>query len=215
MRTQSPLAYPGSVLGRLKLVEPIGKKKGITIWNCICSCGNTIVALQGNLIMGNTTSCGCLKRELTIKRNFKHGLSRNPIYRVWQNMILRCEYPNFQSYPDYGAKGITVCEEWHNIEAFYTWAKETGYQAGLSIERDDVKGNYNPSNCRWIEVKRQAYNTSRSVWVTAFGETKVVQDWLDDPRCSINRGCLTKRLDLGWNTERAITAPLGSFKKAL
>lgn len=214
MPAQSPLAYSGSILGRLTLVEVVSRDRRGNIWKCLCSCGKYLIANQGNLIAGNTKSCGCLKREVTIKRNFKHGLSRNPIYRVWQNMILRCEYPRFQSYPDYGAKGISVCDEWHDIEVFYTWAKETGYKPGLSIERDYIKGNYNPANCRWIPVERQACNTSRSVWLTAFGETKIIQDWLDDPRCSISRSGLEKRLSFNWSVEQAIIAPRGSRKDA-
>lgn len=78
-------------------------------------------------------------------------------------MIERCENEKDTSYKDYGGRGITVCEEWHDVTVFFDWAFKNGYVAPLTIERDNVNWNYCPENCRWIPMNQQNWNTRKSI----------------------------------------------------
>lgn len=84
--------------------------------------------------------------------------SRQRLYNVWNSMIHRCANPKHASYSHYGARGIQVCEEWQDYETFRLWALSNGYRKGLSIEREEVDGNYEPGNCKWIERDEQMRN---------------------------------------------------------
>jgi hypothetical protein len=101
-----------------------------------------------------------------------------------------------------------MCEEWRDFAAFAAWALANGYQPGLSIERNDNDLGYSPENCKWIPKNRQGHNTRKSRRITAFGETKPVIDWVEDPRCSVGYCTLWSRLvKHGWDAERAISVP--------
>ncbi len=122
----------------------------------VCSCGVEGEALLGNILRGNTTSCGCLLKEGNATKHGKYGTR---LYKVYYNMRNRCSTPKGQSYVNYGGRGIKVCEEWNkSIEEFYKWALENGYEEGLSIERVDVNKGYNPDNCTWITRAEQGLN---------------------------------------------------------
>ena len=132
-----------------------------TFWKCRCDCGNQKVVRQDHLISGATTSCGCLEKANLRKLAFKttHGQSSTHLYYVWNTMRERCTNPNVESYRNYGGRGIKVCDEWlQSFEPFYKWAKNSGYKQGLTIDRINVNGNYEPSNCRWATYKQQAQN---------------------------------------------------------
>lgn len=128
--------------------------------------------------------------------------------KVWRQMHARCEKPSDKRYAAYGGRGITVCAEWATYPPFRAWALAAGYQDGLTIERVDNDGNYEPGNCRWATRAEQALNYRRNVRLTAFGETKTVKEWAADPRCVVSEAALRLRVGRrGWEAERALTTP--------
>lgn len=147
-----------------------GKKFGrLTVLNddmggsccfCICDCGKTTITKKYSLTSGKTKSCGCLRREASAQRATKHNGATDPLYHVLNVMHQRCENPKSRDFKWYGAKGVTVCDEWalSNYPAFRSWAMNTGYQPGLTIDRVDPAGNYCPENCRWITIQEQQRN---------------------------------------------------------
>lgn len=106
-------------------------------------------------------------------------VSNKPWYGSYKSMILRCESPNNASYANYGGRGISVCEEWHNPYVFGKWAEANGFRKGLTLDRIDVNGNYCPSNCRWATKKEQANNRRDSLFITIDGVTKTLSQWAD------------------------------------
>ncbi len=132
---------------------------GLTWWVCECVCGS-LVSVRGNgLTAGSNKSCGCMKGTLISKANTKHGLRNHPTYECWRHMLSRCENKKATDYRYYGAKGIKVCKDWHDVTVFIKWASSNGWKPGLTIDRIRSKGNYVPSNCRFIT---QSENSSRN-----------------------------------------------------
>lgn len=174
-------------------------------WLCKCECGNQKVVSGNKLRSGNTKSCGCLQKEFLDGRlRRKHGLTNTKLYATWENMKHRCEDPKNWMYPNYGGRGIKVCEEWHNSSTFFEWAYSHGYKEGLTIERIDVNGNYEPGNCTWIPIKNQYLNRTDSHFVTAFGKTQTISEWAKES--GIKYDTIERRLNqYGWDAERAVT----------
>ncbi len=115
------------------------------------------------------------RRETLIARNTKHGLSHLPEYRRWKDMRARCRNPNNTEFKNYGGRGITVCDRWNNFEVFLS---DMGRKPeGTTIDRIDVNGNYEPSNCRWATAQQQANNTRQNVWLEMDGERHTIAQW--------------------------------------
>lgn len=150
----------GEQFGRLTVLRYAGKSS----WYCSCSCGNEKTAKTYDLKHGLVQSCGCLRREGAAKRATKHNGVYDPLYPVLNAMHQRCENPKDKSFKWYGALGVTVCDEWAltNFPAFRDWALASGYQPGLTIDREDPAGDYCPSNCRWITIQEQQRNRRNS-----------------------------------------------------
>ncbi len=167
-----------------------------------CSCGSEFELPVCNLKTGNTKSCGCLRSDRAEAFGTEH-----PLYSAWRAMRQRCRNPNSDSYADYGARGIRVCDGWHDCKTFIQWAEQNGYSPGLTIERIDNNGNYEPGNCRFASRQEQNLNTRRNLLITAFGETKCCAEWAADPRCAVTASTLRWRIRAGRPSEEAITIP--------
>lgn len=129
-----------------------------------------------------------------------HGLSKTPLYSVWQTMKQRCTNPHCRGYRWYGAKGITICEEWQRPESFYEW---DGYEPGLTIDRINPSEGYSPSNCRWISMSDQQNNKTSNRVLTFQGISHTLTEW--SVLTGIPRTTITNRLKLGWSIEEVLT----------
>ena len=149
-------------------------------------------------------------REQMMKANVKHGLYNTKLYHVFIGMKQRCFNQNNPSYPRYGGRGITICEEWlgdKGFNNFYKWSMENGYKEGLSIDRIDNDGNYEPSNCRWADNYTQLNNYSRNKNITFNGETHSLSVWGRIKPNGLGYETLRNRLRSGWDVDRAFTEP--------
>lgn len=201
----------GMVFGRLKVISPVKNVNGRTAWMCECNCGNRKVVMSKCLKNGSTKSCGCLSREIAVKRNAKHGKRHTRIYRIWLMMKNRCNNPKDKYYKCYGGKRITVCDEWSNdFLSFYSWAMSHGYADNLSIDRIDVNGNYEPDNCHWATAREQANNTTRNHYIAYNGKSQSMSMWASE--IGIPYSTLRARIRSGWAIENALTEPVRRAK---
>lgn len=164
--------------GRLLVVNRAYTKNHKVYWECICDCGKTTFVHTSNLRCNRTQSCGCLKIEHLVDRSTTHKQRHTKLYEVWKTIKQRCFNKNNISYHNYGGRGITICDEWKNdFNSFYEWSMANGYKEGLTIDRINNNGNYEPSNCRWTTKLVQANNTRTNRYVTINNETKSLADW--------------------------------------
>jgi hypothetical protein len=204
----------GQRFGKLVVLQRAEKPKGIkgkeAYWLCQCDCGNQKVVVSYSLKSLNTQSCGCYHRE----RTTKHGKNNDYLYHIWRNIKAKCYNKKNPNYNLYGGRGITVCDDWKNdFMSFYNWANVNGYKneklpSGrnkLTIDRIDVNGNYEPSNCRWVTQKIQCNNTRRTIFIEINNEKKPMQQLIDE--YNINRGTFYNRYIKGLRGEDLI-APL-------
>lgn len=150
----------GRKFGRLTVLERSGSNKdGRSTWLCSCTCGNVTVKTGKLLLNGHCRSCGCGEYENRVNNCTSHRKTGTRLYNIWGGMKQRCYYVKHKDYHNYGARGITVCEEWKNdFQAFYDWSMSNGYRDDLSIDRKDNDKGYSPDNCRWATALEQRLN---------------------------------------------------------
>lgn len=163
---------------------------------CKCDCGKVKIVRVNNLYNGTSKSCGCLKKENSVKATSTHRMSKTRIYREWAAMIARCRY--HKNYSD-----VFPCEEWKKFENFRDWALSNGYDSKLTLDRIDPFGNYEPDNCRWIPMSEQAYNKRNSRKYEINGVSKTVPEWARAYHIKANT--VKNRLKRGYDIESALT----------
>lgn len=197
----------GRRFNKLTVIKRAGSQNNNAMWLCKCDCGNEIRVISASLTSGNTKSCGCLQREIVKnvgRSNKKHGMFGTRIYTIWADMKKRCFDERDRAYKHYGARGISVCEDWYDFEKFYTWAINNGYRDDLTLDRKDVNGDYTPDNCKWSTWKEQQNNRRSSRMIDYNGETKTISQWANV--IGIPYNTLYARIHLlGWDIEKALT----------
>lgn len=150
----------GQRFGRLTVIGREGTNKHrASTWRCLCDCGSEIVVVGSNLRTGWSQSCGCIRKD----RLTTHGKRKSRLWAVWMGMRRRCNKPYDPAYHNYGGRGITVCDEWNDFQAFHDWAIANGYDENApkgqcTIDRIDNDKGYSPDNCRWVDMKVQSNN---------------------------------------------------------
>lgn len=198
----------GKIFGKLKVLsleykkqvfDKKGKKHGwYYFYLCECECGNKKV-INGRLLTSkHTQSCGCLYYTQNNKHNTR-------LYKILDGIKGRCLYPKNNRYKFYGAKGIKLCREWYDFKNFEKWALNNGYKDNLSIDRIDTNGNYEPSNCRWVDRITQARNKTNNKLITYKNETHCLTEWAEI--LNIRYNVLKDRIYRKWDIEKAFTTP--------
>lgn len=212
--------YPGKKIGRLTLIEKIripdprkdSPNRTLGGYHCRCECGNEVDRPTSK--MKKTSSCGCWKKEQLErlhKSNVKDitdvsdGNKKSPwhvLYQKFQNMHTRIENPNYGQFENYGGRGITICDEWQNYDNFKDWAVNVaGFDLNKpsrsqTLDRIDVNGNYEPSNCRLVDMYVQANNKTDNILLERNGVVKTAAQWTDE--LNVGRSTLYRRLNEGW-----------------
>lgn len=174
-----------------------------------CKCGTIDAICAQSIASGKSGSCGCAAHKQTGERNYRHGGSGTRLHNIWNGMKARCLREKSPVYPDYGGRGIGICDAWlDDFAAFRAWSHANGYADHLTIDRRDNDQGYYPENCRWVTFDIQANNTRKNRHFNAFGESRTVSEWSSDSRCKVSSETLRARLSRGWNVELAICEPL-------
>ena len=195
----------GKKFGKLLVLRELDERrnKGV-LWECVCDCGGKAKRTTGELNAGRRLTCGCMP---TGSNGAWRNGKREKLYVVWCDIIQRCFDKNFRGYHRYGGRGITICNEWrHDYPAFRSWALSHGYKEGLTIDRINNDGNYEPNNCRWVTMKEQCRNKTGLVWITYNGKTMIMNDWAE--LLGLKKSTLGERIRRGWTIEKALTTPL-------
>jgi hypothetical protein len=198
--------WQGKIFGRLTVLNKDGN-----IINVRCQCGVEKEVSAKNINI--TKSCGCLSREVVIKRNTKHGLVKNhkKAFNAWNALVQRCHNPDNPRFKDYGGRGIKVCKKWRKkidgINPFEQFLKDMGDpEPGMEIDRKNNDKGYTKSNCRWI-TKRENMNNRRCTPMMTFkNETKPLSYWAESYGIPCNT--LLERIKLGWTIKAALMRPI-------
>jgi hypothetical protein len=222
MATEQPIRIPARVedlrgrhFGRLVVlayadVRAVSGRK-YHYWLCSCSCtpASRFLVRGESLRGGNTTSCGCRKREAQERGNYKHGRTGSKEHHTWSQMRQRCHNPRHPRYADWGGRGIFVCDEWRR--SFPAFLRDMGEAPSPrhTIERIDNDGPYRKGNCRWAPAEEQARNTRKNRRLTFRGRTMILADWARE--VGLRPDIVETRLRRGWSVEDALSVPDSGF----
>lgn len=187
MVTAIPHELIGQRYGLLTVIGDASIGQPRQMVKCLCDCGRITVIRKSRLDerAGGKLACGCLRG-----RHTKHADSNSKLYRVWDAMVRRCHNSRHRAFSSYGGRGVIVCHEWRDYRGFMAWAQDSGYQEGLTIDRIDNDGNYEPSNCRWATRKEQQNNRRCCVYIEHDGQRLTLTQWselLGIPRHTVRK----------------------------
>lgn len=193
----------GKKYGLLTVVEELMRVKRQRMVLVQCDCSNRTMVSLSNLESGNTKSCGCLAKKIVSELSKKHGLSGHLLYGVWGNIKTRCYNKNLEIYTDYGGRGIKMCDEWHyDFVCFYNWCISNGWQKGLSVERINNDGNYEPGNCKMGTPPMQNRNKRNNIYLEYEGKSMCVADWAKE--LGIGLTTITQRLNMNLDIDQVL-----------
>jgi len=192
----------GRRFGRLIAVEYLGKKGTAALWRCVCDCGIEKVFHRSAIASGHTQSCGCIRKESP--NRITHGMAGTLTYKTWAGMVQRCTNPNEDSFRHYGGRGIKIDPRWLDFDNFL--ADMGTKPKGMSIDRIDNNGNYEPGNCRWATPSQQHNNMRSNRLLTLNGRTQNVTQWANE--LGVKPNLIFQRLHYGWSDERTLTEPV-------
>lgn len=183
----------------------IGRVYNANHWIFRCECGNEFSCAPSRVLSGHKKSCGCKRYTGAIT----HGLNGDEFYHTWYSMMQRCYNPKHHNYHSYGARGIFVCEEWHDPQKFIEWARTTigKKDRNLTVDRIDNNGPYSPENCRWATPKEQSRNRRNTRYGTMDGITKPLTEWCEE--YNIYPETVMQRMESGMDFKSALTHPTG------
>ena len=205
----------GQKFGRLTVVEPIRKcangRSTQWFWKVKCDCGTEKIVRPREIVVGKTVSCSCYRFTEKPCPTKTHGESHTRLHNIWMGMLKRCD-PKKRDSERYGKRSISVCEEWKDYIAFASWARSHGYNDELTIERINVNGNYEPSNCTWILMEKQARNRRTTHWVEYKGRRMSLAEASELAGLPYKE--VFYRIVHGkWNVDEALSVPLGGANK--
>lgn len=193
----------GDRFGRWTVLRRVPNRNEKRYWLCRCSCEKEIEreVSQSALRNGYSKSCGCLTVDATTERNLKHGMHYTPTHQSWTAMIARCHNPNTINYINYGGRGISVCERWRT--SFDAFLEDMGERPeGMTLDRIDNEGNYNPGNCRWATKREQFANRRVTRHLEAGGIKKPITEWAEE--LGVSPKVIKLRLERGWTPEQSV-----------
>ncbi|MFG5779884.1 hypothetical protein ACFIQF_22720 [Comamonas sp. J-3] len=191
----------GARYGRLIVSEDCGGRPRKYL--CTCECGEQKEIVCYQLSSGKTRSCGCLRDEELSERAKTHGQTGTPTYKSWNEAKQRCHNPSNDKYKWYGARGIEMCAKWRSD--FGAFIADMGERPeGMTLDRMDVNGNYEPSNCKWATPLEQGANKRNNRILVIGGESMHLSEAAR--RYGLKVGTIWRRLGLGWTDEQAVKA---------
>lgn len=197
---------PGDVYGRLTIIRQADRSEtpGDNHRRVVaqCSCGEVRNIMFSLLATGKTVSCGCYRRTRNITHGHTVGKKDSRTYRIYRDMLTRCNNPNYREYHLYGGRGIKVCDRW--LESFENFLSDMGERpAGMSLERERVNEGYGPGNCKWADDFEQANNKRNNVFLEFNGKRMTIPQWARE--LGKEAGTLYARHYAGWPPEKILT----------
>lgn len=181
--------------------------KGHHLWRCRCKCGKVFLAIENNLRRRKDATCGCARRRKGEgAAHYIHGGFNRPEWYIWQSMKQRCSNSKQRGFKDYGGRGIRVCKRWLN--SFANFFADMGPRPSPkhTLERKEVNGHYQPSNCCWALRKSQMNNMRTNHRITLNGVRMTLSQWAE--HAEIPAASLSRRLGLGWPLTKALSVPI-------
>lgn len=191
----------GHRFGKLTAIKPTKIISKRSYWLFQCDCGNFRETMAQNVKSGDAFQCDDCNRKARSERSIRHGKSNTRLHHIWVGMRMRCSNPRDTSYHNYGGRGIRVCQEWREFEAFDQWAVENGYADSLQIDRMDNDGPYAPWNCRWVPAQVNCQNKRKTVFCTFKGERLCLSEVAR--RSGVHVNTLRHRLRRGLSIEES------------
>lgn len=205
--TEMQSKFAGKRFGFLLVQQAVKTKVRAVRLQCLCDCGESVLAQAHTLVSGERVSCGCWKKQVLGASTRTHGQAnsritgyKNRTYGIWQAMRDRCSNPRRKDYYRYGGRGISVCKRWEKFENFLADMGEA--PPSLTLERKNGDKDYTPHNCQWATRKQQSRNTARNVWYTHKGKTLFLKQWLQET--GVTRDTYYKRKKRGMSVGQAL-----------